>query len=162
MSPGWGILKLSAAFTVGLLPVPGCVTDACPAIGYVSNLTVNLEGNAAAVREVKLCDDTGCSQPAPVPGTPVPQRTIVPTLDPEVPPPAPAATFPPFHGRQQDDDTWLFTLSLGSPSNVTVRALAADGGVLAEQEYALEWTRVGGSEQCGGPVTTPPILLPVP
>ncbi|PNI09399.1 hypothetical protein CXX84_03790 [Arthrobacter sp. AFG7.2] len=152
-----------AAFTVGVVPVPGCVTDACPAVGYVSTLTVHLEGNVAAVSEVRLCDDTGCSQPAPVPGTPVPKRTILPTFSPDIQPsPAPPASFPPFHGQQQDSDTWVFTLNLGTPSDVTVRAVAADGTVLAEQDHELVWTRVGGSERCGGPMSTPPILVSVP
>ncbi|WP_156642181.1 hypothetical protein [Arthrobacter sp. B6] len=53
-------------------------------------------------------------------------------------------------------------MTFGSPSEVTVRALAADGTVLAEPEHDLVWTRVGGTEQCGGPVTTAPIQLSVP
>ena len=162
MKTGWGILGSLAAFTFGVLPLPGCVTDACPAIGYVSSLTVNVTGNAAAVSEVRLCDNKGCSQPAPTPGPPATKETVAPTFAPEVPSPTPPASFPPFHGQRTDSDTWVFTLSLGTPSDITVRALGADGAVLAEQEHHLEWTRVGGSERCGGPMATPPILLSVP
>jgi hypothetical protein len=57
--------------------------------------------------------------------------------------------------------TWVFTVGSGDSASVTLRALAANGTVLAELDHDLLWTRVGGSEQCGGPVTTPPINLSV-
>ena len=40
--------------------------------------------------------------------------------------------------------------------------LSADGTILAEREVKLSWKRVGGSERCGGPVETPPIILSIP
>jgi len=160
MKTGWGILGTLAVAMTGVVPLSGCVTDACPAIGYVSTLTVNVDGNAAAVRELKPCDEHRCSVPEPTPGTAIPKRSIEPTFSPDTVTPAPA-TYPPFTFRKSDDDTWVFTLGLGAPSNVTVSAVGEDGSVLAEQDYELTWTRVGGSERCGGPVTTPPISLPV-
>jgi hypothetical protein len=45
------------------------------------------------------------------------------------------------------------------PDEVTARVLAKDGTLLAEQPSRLEWTSVGGSEECGGPMTTQPITL---
>lgn len=45
------------------------------------------------------------------------------------------------------------------PGEVTARALSADGEILASTETGLEWTRVGGSEQCGGPMRATSILL---
>ena len=79
-----------------------------------------------------------------------------------LPEPQPTVTYPPFHSRRVDQDTWVFTVSSGDPAKVAVKALAADGTVLAEQEHDLVWTMVGGTAQCGGPVTTPPIQLLVP
>jgi hypothetical protein len=157
MKSGWGILALLAAVTVGVMPTTGCSINACPAIGYVRTLTVNIEGNLAAVSEVSVCNETGCSQPTV--GTPLPMKTVVTEFSPE---PQPTVTYAPFYGHREDQDTWIFTVGFGDPANVTVRALAADGTVLAEQEHGLVWTRVGGTEQCGGPITTPPIQLSVP
>lgn len=159
MNSGWGILGLLAAVTVGVVPTTGCSINACPAIGYVSSLTVNIEGNVAAVSDVTVCDETRCSEPEPTAASPVPKKTVVTEFSPE---PQPTVTYPPFHSRREDQDTWVFTVSHGDPAKVAVRALAADGTVLAEQEHDIVWTRVGGTEQCGGPVTTPPILLSVP
>ena len=159
MKSGWGILGLFAAVAVGVVPATGCTVVACPAIGYVSTLTVNIEGNIAAVSDVSLCGEIGCSQPEPTAGTPVPKKTVVTEFSPE---PQPTVTHAPFYSHREDQDTWAFTMTFGNPAEVTVRALAADGTVLAEQEHDLVWTRVGGTEQCGGPVTTPPILLSVP
>ena len=144
---------------VATVPATGCTVMACPAIGYARTLTVNIEGNVAAVSDVKMCDETRCSEPEPTAGTPVPMKTVVTEFSPE---PQPTVTYPPFHSRREDQDTWVFTVNSGDPAKVTVRALAADGTVLAEQEHDLVWTRVGGTEQCGGPVTAAPIQLLVP
>ncbi|MEO5993200.1 MAG: hypothetical protein ABIP92_06600 [Arthrobacter sp.] len=38
---------------------------------------------------------------------------------------------------------------------------AAGGGVLARREVQLDWTRVGGSEACGGPATAGPVRLTI-
>jgi hypothetical protein len=159
MKSGWGIPGLLAAVTVGVVPTTGCSINACPAIGYVRTLTVNIEGNLAAVSDVSVCNESGCSQPEPTAGTPLPMKTVVTEFSPE---PQPTVTYAPFYSRREDQDTWAFTVSFGDPARVTVRALAADGTALAQQEHDLVWTRVGGSEQCGGPVTTPPIQLSVP
>lgn len=37
------------------------------------------------------------------------------------------------------------------PDSAVVTVLAADGAVLAEVAADLDWVRVGGSEECGGP-----------
>jgi len=159
MKSGRGILGVFAALAVVVMPSAGCTINACPAIGYARTLMVNVEGNVAAVSDVKVCDETRCSEPEPTAGTPGPKKTVVTEFSPE---PQPTVTYPPFHSRREDQDTWVFTVSYGDPAKVTVRALAADGAVLAEREQDLVWTRVGGTEQCGGPVTAPPIQLLVP
>ncbi|MDT0168896.1 hypothetical protein [Pseudarthrobacter sp. BRE9] len=163
MKTGWGILGtgLLLAATLGTV---GC-SFVCPASGYASIITVNVEGNAAAVDEVQMCSDQGCSQRLPDYAPAIPMKTVQPgvpgsdTPTPFIPATPPAA----FLGTRTDIDTWAFSISQADlPEHVTVRALGADKAVLAEQRNDLVWTRVGGSEQCGGPVTTPPIILRVP
>jgi hypothetical protein len=163
MKWGWGILGAAALVAV-ILPSTGC-SVVCPASGYASIITVTVEGNATAVDEVQLCSDQGCSQRLPDYGPAVPMKSVqagVPGSN--TPTPFIPATPPPaFLGTRTDASTWAFSISqAGLPEHVMVRALALDRTVLAEQQNDLKWTRVGGSEQCGGPVTTPPIPLRVP
>jgi hypothetical protein len=161
MKTGWGTFGI-AALVANCLQITACdIPVACPAIGYVSTITVNVEGDIAGVDEVKVCTAEGCSEPEPVPAPPGPKKTIVPAPIPEPEPSlaAPTVIPPPFHSRRTDPDTWVFRVSSGLPERVTVRALASDDVVLAEQEYDLQWVRVDGSDQCGGPMTTPPIIL---
>lgn len=156
MKTGWRILGYIAALIVAGLQVTACdFPVACPAIGYVSTITVNLEGHIKEVDEVRLCTDQGCSVPAPSAGT-LPMKSIAPDYSPT---PEASQPRPPFFATQTDADTWVFSLGVGLPEQVTVRAVAIDGTVLAEQDSELVWTRVGGSEQCGGPMATPPITL---
>jgi hypothetical protein len=68
----------------------------------------------------------------------------------------------PFYAERVDADTWRFTVNLNSPDHVTAKALTATGAVLMEKEADLEWKRVGGSAQCGGPSVAPPIEIVVP
>ncbi|MET3934927.1 hypothetical protein [Arthrobacter sp. OAP107] len=162
MKTGWGILRVTVLLA-SLLPTTGC-TAVCPAIGYANIITVNVEGNTAAMDEVQLCSDHGCSRRLPDYGPPVPIKSVQPTFpDTSTPGPITPATPPAaFLGTRTDADTWSFSISQpGLPEHVTVRALALDKSVLAEQENDLVWTRVGGSEQCGGALTTPPITLRV-
>lgn len=167
MKTGWGILRI-AALVVATLPAAGCNT-ACPAIGYVSGLEVIVEGDVAAVDEVELCTDEGCSAPEPI-AAPAPSLAVTddwvqlpnggfsPAPRPSVPPP----TYPdaPYIGSRQGDNTWRFTFILGPvPDLVTLRALAEDGTMLAEQENDLEWTRDEPFNSCPGPISTAPVVF---
>ena len=148
---------------------PGGPPVACPAIGWLNNLLVELEGDVSAVAEVQGCVDGVCS------------RVVRPPTEPEVPPEiippaAPGGTidetgqkshpprefFSPYMATPLDEGSWAINLDMDTPESVTVRALAADGTVLIEGEFALEWVRVGGSEQCGGPEEAGPVTLIVP
>lgn len=157
MKIGWGILG-TAALAVSL-PLSGC-SNACTTIGYVSTLTVNLEGDASTVDEVRICAGEVCSV-SELPSA-SPRIVVQESLDAKASPtPAPEPS-PSYYGARADADTWVFTFTLGPhPEHVSVRALAEDGTVLAEQENDLVWTRTGGTAQCGGPVTTPPITLAI-
>ena len=169
MKTGWGILG-TAVLLPATLSATGCST-ACPAIGYVSGLEVIVEGDTAAVNEVQLCTDEGCSAPEPT-AAPAPSLAVTdhwvqlpnggfsPAPGPTIPPPAYPDTR--YIGSRQGDNTWRFTFILGPvPSHVTLRALAGDGSVLAEQENDLEWTRDDAFNLCPGPVSTPPVVFKV-
>ncbi|ACL39124.1 hypothetical protein Achl_1133 [Pseudarthrobacter chlorophenolicus A6] len=165
MKKGWGILGTLAAAMPGLLPLTGCTPYACTAIGWTNSLTVTVGGNPAAVSEVRLCDEKDrCSRPAPTPADPLPLRSVVPTFDPTTgtPEPAPESEPYPLFTVTREGDTWNFMMGMNAPPRATISALTADGTVLASQNVELTWTRVGGSEQCGGPMSTPPLQLRVP
>lgn len=70
MKTGWGIL--GAAVLLGVaLPSTGC-NVVCPASGYASIITVNVECDLAAADKMQLCSDQGCSQRLPDYGPAVP------------------------------------------------------------------------------------------
>lgn len=105
----------------GLIPV------ACPAIGW-SNVIV-VAGPAEGITAVDLCDERGCG--------------------------ADGASRPDVSGIQPpstDGIDWTFSLAdMSTPDVVSLRATRADGTVIVRDGVAVQWTRVGGSEQCGGP-----------
>lgn len=54
-------------------------------------------------------------------------------------------------------DVWL---DMSSPGTVEVTVLDAQGEVLAEREADLDWRRVGGTEECGGPAEATVVVNP--
>ncbi len=142
----------------------GCAPEACPAIGWSSSLTVELTGDTSPVHLVELCSEGTCSGPVqrapdtgaknflPVPSTGAVSRGPV-SEGTELEEPSP------YSASRVDDNTWHMGFMMQTPTAVTVRALTAGGKVLAEENFTLEWTRVGGSEQCGGPMKADPVVL---
>lgn len=129
----------------------GCITEACPAIGWSSSLTVELTGDASQVHLVELCSEGVCSGPvqcAPNEGATTFSleesigTTGAGTSSEGTEPEEPA----PYSASRVDDNTWNRGFMMQAPTAVTVRALTAGGRVLAEENFTLEWTRVGGSE----------------
>ena len=53
------------------------------------------------------------------------------------------------------------SVDMAAPESVVVTVLGADGSDLAEVSADLEWHRVGGSEECGGPMETT-VTVPAP
>lgn len=169
MKTGWGILGI-AVLLAATQSATGCST-ACPAIGYVSGLEVVVEGDVTAVDEVQLCTDEGCSAPeptsapAPAPSAdvtdhwvPLPGGGFSPAPGPIISPPSYPDTR--YIGSRQGDNTWRFTFILGPvPTHITLRALADDGSLLAEQVNDLEWTRDDPFNACPGPISTPPVVF---
>ena len=136
---------------------------ACPAIGWVNMASVTLEGAVQKVDTVQLCVDGACSITADQLQRLDEPLTIATEL-PDAQGPAPTSaptTVPPIASRI-DDHTWTFQVGMSAPKAVIVRARSADGTVLAEREVTLKWTRVGGTEQCGGPSEAGPVILSIP
>lgn len=159
MRSNWGIFRSAVVLLLAGLQLTGCgMTDVvCPAVGWVSTITVRLEGDITAVNDVQLCTPEGCSVHEAAPAQAASPKTAGPST------PADASPSPaPFVGSRTALNSWLFTVSGRLPHEVTTRVLAKDGTLLARQQSQVEWTRVGGSEECGGPVTTPPITVQLP
>jgi hypothetical protein len=123
------IVTLTAALMVSLA---GCAT-ACPAIGYISVLTVDARAYGEDIL-VQLCVPGGCSHG--------PDGQETPSSDPTVP----------FAGEEPGE--FLF---MAIPDAVTAHVFAPDGTLLAEQEHDIAWTH--STAECGGPSTTPPLVL---
>ncbi|MFF2832818.1 hypothetical protein ACFVSK_13725 [Cellulosimicrobium cellulans] len=104
---------------------------ACPAVGYANLLEVVLTGDTGDVAHLQVHegDEHAVWQPSPATGPDA--------AEPSVPP--------------RDGDTWTFTLFY-PPDQVGLRALDEAGEVLAQTEKNVDWVRVGGSEECGGPM----------
>jgi hypothetical protein len=75
-----------------------------------------------------------------------------------------------MHGREGDPEELSVPLTGGStvvqldmtaPDSVVVTVLGADGAELAEVAADLDWRRVGGSEECGGPHAAS-VVVPAP
>lgn len=124
---------------------------ACPAVAWINTIEVRLDGTPSAIDRVAwvvLCDEAGCStsdaQQAAQPESPEP--------DPE----------PPYYqARPAGPARWAVTVMMAAPENVTVSAYAIDSTLLGEASTPLSWTRVGGSDECGGPGSAGPVELPI-
>ncbi|WP_435745945.1 hypothetical protein [Microbacterium sp. PMB16] len=114
------------------LSLAGCAT-ACPAIGYISVLTVDASAYGDDVF-VQLCVPGGCSAG--------PDGQETPSSDPTVP------------NVGEEPDEFLF---MSVPDEVTARVFAPDGTLLVEDDHDISWTH--STEQCGGPSTAPPLIL---
>lgn len=162
---------MAAAVALPLtLVLASCASpNVCPAIAWSNSLTVSLNGAVESVDVVEFCVENTCSVPAPrpapstsrVPGA-TPEAGAVPPRSPEVATSSDSPKGPsPFIASKADDRTWRFQLMMLTPEMAVIRARTAEGQVLAEREVPLQWTRVGGSGQCGGPSTAAPVSLTV-
>lgn len=152
-----------APFLAGCSSFEGFVGDACPAIAWFNTVDVELTGHGEKVTELEVCIDGVCSVLGPGSSNVAPvEQAESPSLENfDTPSAAPTPMIPMYFVSKVDDDTWKISFDLGSPDQVMVRALSVTGEVLAERDVALEWTRVGGSERCGGPAEAPPITLDI-
>ena len=112
----------------------GGVETACPAVAWGSVVVVELAGGWAAVDVGSV--DVECAPTSCAPMTVLEEGTGA-TL-------APAPSSAPLT-RAVDPSGPL-------PESAVVTVLAPDGRQLARLETDLEFVRVGGSEECGGPM----------
>lgn len=126
----WRGAPLFAAGAFGLaFSLTGCVSFACPAVGWTNALTVVLDGDTAAVEQVQLCTEDGCA----------------PAEDADMTGPLGWVAV-----EERTEHSWTFSVD-ALPDTFTVRALGTGEAVLSDTEVTPSWTRVGGSAQCGGP-----------
>ncbi|MGY1733460.1 hypothetical protein ACI798_18280 [Geodermatophilus sp. SYSU D01045] len=114
----------------------------CPAIGWVNAVRVELTGDwtGQAPSSVRVVCEPSCGQAVRLDRDPEPVT--------EVTAPLTGATA----GVPTDMQT---------PDAATVTVLAAGGGALTEVGVDLDWVRVGGSEECGGPMAAT-VAVPAP
>lgn len=115
---------------------------ACPAVSWSNKVTLALSGNPtsmATASAVTACTGINC-KPA----------------DPRF---AKSSSDVSELLMRQSDGTWVYSPGSASPANVTFKVFDSNGQVLAERAYSLNWTRIGGSEQCGGPMAAMSVPL---
>ncbi|WP_166849211.1 hypothetical protein [Isoptericola sp. BMS4] len=124
---GLGVAGLAVLIVTTLIAAPRFSSRGadCPAIGYSSVLQVTLTGDTSRVEHLQV--RVGDTWQPPMDG-------------------AEGATAP-----SRDGDTWSFTL-FSPPDPVALRALDDIESVVARTEKHVGWERVGGSEECGGPM----------
>ena len=135
-------MKGLAAFVLGLVALLLAATwgggsTACPAIAWGSSLRIELADGWPAADAVRIQCPSPCGLPVdPVEGAP--DEVVV----------------------QLTGTTAFVSSPMGAPETITVSVLGADGSVLTEVRLDLDWVRVGGTEECGGPLeataTVPP------
>lgn len=129
---------LSAATVALVMSLSGCsiIVGACPAVLYLDHMDATLTGSTPVGLQIEACMDSECETS----GEPVLEDGAPFNID--------------FVGER------AVRIS-SAPNSSTVQLSAIDGGgdVQAKQTFDLEWTRNGGSEQCGGPMETPALTF---
>ena len=131
-----GACVMAAALALGACAAGAGTT--CPAIGWSNALTVGLadgwapvDGGSLHVECSTRCGTYGRAGP--------PDELTVPLTG--------AST--------------VVQLDMTAPDAVVVTVLDAGGWELAAHDAGLDWTRVGGSEECGGPHAAS-VVVPAP
>lgn len=162
---GMGRIRSTALIALFLmsLSVTACtMPGVCSAIGWINTVDVQLRGNVGEVAAVEMCVDEVCASSVALEQSDEQLHILTPE---ELSSYSPTPTVIPtslFSISQLDDENWRITLDLGAPETITLRALSVAGDVLVEESFPLEWQRVGGSEQCGGPEHAGPVALDIP
>jgi hypothetical protein len=126
------IVGFSGAALLLFAALTGCSSGACTEIGYLYSVEVRTTGEFATL---EACAEGECATSDAVA----------------------SANSLMFTVRPDGDSAWTVEPFPSTPDRLTLRARDDAGVVLAEESYDLEWTRTGGSEQCGGPMSTPPV-----
>lgn len=133
---------LCMAFIIGAI-VLDTNAGTCPPQNWHNRVTLTLTGNhAAEAAAVTVCAGATCAPPAP---------TV-----------AKAASVDSSLLAHQANGSWVLNTGAAPPPVVTFRVFDVTGKVLAQQSNSLNWTRVGGSERCGGPMAGMQVGIRVP
>ncbi|MDP3949866.1 hypothetical protein [Microbacterium sp.] len=109
----------------------GCAPTECPAIGW--NNTVEVDASAFGPDVfVQLCVDAGCSAG---PGEDHTPSSVM--------------------GAPMQNEEGVFSLSMTTPDEATIRVYDAAGSLLQESVHDIAWTH--STEVCGGPSIAEPI-----
>lgn len=143
------VVPLLAAAVV----LSGCIPPgfACTTIGYTSVAHVTLAEPRPGI-ELELCEGEGC-EPGPVmTGEELPVRPATPSelADPTAPTAPSSVQAGPISLTGNSRTGWSAGFLAGYPV-LGYRMIDSTGAVIAEGEVDVDWVRVGGSEQCGGP-----------
>ncbi|WP_371030928.1 hypothetical protein [Pseudoclavibacter sp. JSM 162008] len=130
----------------------GCATftNACTDIGWTNRVDVQFTGPAAAIaiiETMEVCGEETCWK--------APRPTATPTS-----PPGAIEAYE-FPATAVTDTRWALAIGMDTPESITITARTADGTVLGTTESDVDWTRVGGTAQCGGPHEGGPVELDV-
>jgi hypothetical protein len=71
----------------------------------------------------------------------------------------PSGPYSSFTTTRLSEESWEIETGMVLPEEVMVQALDAQGLILAEVKETLEWTRINGTEECGGNTRSNPIRL---
>jgi len=126
------IVGFSGAALLLFATLTGCSSVACTDIGYLYSVEVRTSGEFATL---EACAESGCAASAA----------------------DASANSLMFTVRPDGEGSWTVEPFPSTPDRLALRARDDAGALLAEESYDLEWTRTGGSEQCGGPMETPPL-----
>ena len=121
------VVAALAAVVLAALWGVGPVRD-CPAVGWSDQLTVELADGWPAASAVRVECASWCG------------------LTVESVPGGPDTVTVPLTGA-----TAVVLLTMATPESVAVTVLGPDDGVLGAADVDLDWRRVGGTAECGGP-----------
>lgn len=153
---------LASTLLVDLM-VTGCAPGAaCPASGWFNTVGIHLEGNLDDVAVVQMCAADGCAASAPLEQEPGKPFHASASGEPATVSSMPSAVTSLSSISRVDERNWRASVEMATPESVTVRVLTSTGQVLDEADFALEWRRVGRSDQCGGPGEAGPVNLEIP
>jgi len=134
------VAALCMAFVIGAIVLDRDGAN-CPPAAWNNSVSVTPAGHPGVVAAMTACTGNGCLPPAP----------------------SFARTATDGSGKLVRADNGSWTLNTGSdfPGTVTFRAYDAGGNLLTQQTASLYWTRVGGTDHCGGPMSTDDVQIRV-
>lgn len=142
------LIPLLAALSMALI-IGAIVVDrdsgTCPSANWHNHVSLTLSGDQAEyarVSTITACEGSKCVPLAPTFAKKTSDSSILLS--------------------HQGDGSWILNVGSKPPASLTFSAFDSSGNLLAQQSSALNWTRVGGSEQCGGPMDSMKVLLQVP